>query len=92
MEFFWIPEDIKNFISAYFKGTDVIFSDNKYSTNEQKLKIGIMMGYVISPLIFVLVMKMILCSTFIDDGKSSHRIQITHGTTGDPPSNGLQWK
>ena len=60
MEFFWIPEDIKNLISTYFKRTYVRFSDNKYSTNWQKLNISIMMGCVISPLLFVLVMEMIL--------------------------------
>ena len=37
MEFFWIPEDIKNLISTYFKRTYVRFSNNKYSTNWQKL-------------------------------------------------------
>ena len=60
IEFFWIPEDIKNLISTYFKRTYVRFSNNKYSTNWQKLNIGIMMGCVISPLLFVLVMEMIL--------------------------------
>ena len=39
------------------------FSNAKYSTNWQKLNIGIMMGCVISPLIFVLVMEMLLRST-----------------------------
>ena len=37
------------------------FSYNKYSTKWQKLNVGIMMGCVISPLLFVLVMEMILC-------------------------------
>ena len=39
------------------------FSNAKYSTNWQKLNIGIMMGCVISPLIFVLVMEILLRST-----------------------------
>ena len=39
------------------------FSNAKYSTNWQKLNIGIMMGCVISTLIFVLVMEMLLHST-----------------------------
>ena len=60
MEFFWFPEDIKNVISAYFKCTYVRFSNN--STNWQKLNIGIVMGCVISPLLFILVVKMILYS------------------------------
>ena len=66
MEFFWIPEDIKNLISTYFKRTHVRFSNNKYSTNWQKLNIVIMMGYVISPLLFPLVMKMILRSAEVN--------------------------
>ena len=56
MEFFWIPEDIKSLISTYFKRTYVRFSNNKYSTNWQMLNIGIMMGSVIAPLLFVLEM------------------------------------
>ena len=64
--FFWIPEDIKNLISTYFKRTYVRFSNNKYSTNWQKLNIGIMMGCVISTLLFVLVMDMILRSADIN--------------------------
>ena len=42
------------------------FSNNKYSTNWQKLNIGIMMGCVISPLLFVLVMEMILGCTDVN--------------------------
>ena len=38
-------------------------SNAKYSTNWQKLNIGIMLGCVISPLIFVLVMEMLRRST-----------------------------
>ena len=37
-----------------------MFSNYEYSTNWEKLNIGIMMGCVISPLLFVLVMEMIL--------------------------------
>ena len=66
MQFFWIPEDIKNLISMYFKRIYVMFSYNKYSTNWQKLNIGIMMGSVISPLLFILVMEKILCSADVN--------------------------
>ena len=66
MEFFWILEDIKNLISTYFKHTYVRFSNNRYPTNWQKLNIGIMMGCVISPLHFVLVMEMILRSADVN--------------------------
>ena len=63
MDFFWIPEDIRKLISGYYKCTYMRFSNAKYSTNWQKLNIGIMMGCVISPLIFVLVIEMLLRST-----------------------------
>ena len=63
LDFFWIPEDIRKLISGYYKYTYMRFSNAKYSTNWQKLNIGIMMGCVISPLIFVLVMEMLLRST-----------------------------
>ena len=66
MEFLWILEDIKNLISTNFKRTYVRFSNDKYSTNWQKLNIGIMMGCVISPLLFVLVMEMILRSADVN--------------------------
>ena len=42
------------------------FSNNKYSTNWQKLNIGIMMGCIISPLLFILVMAMILRSANVN--------------------------
>ena len=66
MEFFWIPEVIRNLIPAYFKCTYVRFSNYKYSTNWQKLNIGIMMGCIIFPLLLVLVMEMILCCTEVN--------------------------
>ena len=95
--------DIKNLISTYFQHTYVRFSNNKYSTNWQKLNIGIMMGCVISPQLFVLVMEMILYNAnvntnqitspsmkaFMDD-VTNCRIQITYGTTGDPPPRAFQ--
>ena len=63
MDFFWIPEDIRKLISGYYKCTYMRFSNAKYSTNWQKLNIGIMMVCIISPLIFVLVIEMLLHST-----------------------------
>ena len=61
-DFFWIPEDIRKLMSGYYKGTYMRFSNAKYSTNWQKLNVGIMMGCVISTSIFVLVMEMLLLS------------------------------
>ena len=70
MEFFWIPDDIKNLILRYFKCTYLRFSNKKYSTSWQKLNIGIMMGCVISPLLFVMVMEMILRSAEVITNKN----------------------
>ena len=66
MEFFWIPEDNKNLIPAYLKCTYGRFSNHRYSTNWQKLNIGFIMGCVISPQLFVLVMEMILHSAEVN--------------------------
>ena len=66
MDFFWIPEDIKNLISTYFKRTYVSVSKNKYSTKWQKLNLGIMMDCVISPLLFALVKEVILRSADVN--------------------------
>ena len=63
LDFIWIPEDIRKLISGYYKCTYMRFSNAKYSTNWQKLNIGIIMGCVIFLLIFVLVMEMLLRST-----------------------------
>ena len=62
-----------------------------------------MMGCVISPLLFILVMEMILLNAEVNtneitgpsmkaftDDVTSRRIQITHGTTGDLPTGALQ--
>ena len=103
MEFFWIPDEIKNLILRYFKCTYLRFSNNKFSTSWQKLNIGIMMGCVISPLLFVMVMEMLLRSAeditnknidpsmkaFMDD-VTRNRIQVLHGTTFGSPTGALQ--
>ena len=79
------------------------FSNAKYSTNWQKLNIGIMMSCVISPLYFVLVMEMLLCSTkdttrkktvpsmkaFMDD-VTVISVEITHGKTVEMPTGPFQ--
>ena len=58
------------------------FSNAKYSTNWQKLNIGIMMGCVISP-IFVLVIEMLLRGTEDTTSKKIGvllaLVEITHG-------------
>ena len=103
MEFFWIPEDNKNILSAYFKWTYVRFSNCKYSPHRQKLNIGIMMGCIISPLLFVLVMEMILhnaevktneitgpsMKAFMDD--VTQVTESTYGTTGDRQQELFKW-
>ena len=49
------------------------FSNAEYYTNWQKLNIGIMMGCVITPLIFILVMEMLLHSN--EDTTSNKTVQ-----------------
>ena len=79
------------------------FSNAKYSTNWQKLNIGIMMGCVKSPLIFVLVMEMLLCSTEDTTSKKTvpsmkafmyyvtdFRVKIIHGKTAEMPTGAFQ--
>ena len=102
-DFFWIPEDIRKLLSGYYKCTYMKFSNPKYSTNWQKLNIGIMMRCVISSLIFVLVMEMLLRSTedttskktvpsmkaFMDD-MTDFRVLIRHGKTAEMPTGAFQ--
>ena len=79
------------------------FSNAKYSTNWQKLNLGIMMECVISPLIFVLVMDVLLRCTedttckktvpsmkaFMDDVTVISELK-SHGKTAEIPTGAFQ--
>ena len=60
LDFFYVPERIKNILSQYFGAANMRFTTKKYTTKWQPLEIGIMMGCVISPLLFIMCMEMIL--------------------------------
>ena len=91
-------------LSGYYKCTYMRFSNAKYSTNCQKLNIDIMMGCVISPLIFVLVMQMLLRSTngttskktvpsmkaFMDDVTVISESKSKHGKIVESPTGAFQ--
>ena len=59
MEFFWIPEKVRNFIMQYYGDFRMRFSTDQYTTSWQKLEVGIPMGCAISPILFVLAMEVI---------------------------------
>ena len=60
MDFFYVPEKVKEILANYFGAVKMRFTTQKYTTNFQDLEIGIMMGCVISPLLFVMCMELIL--------------------------------
>lgn len=62
LNYFHFPEKIRDIIMKYFRLAFMRFTMKKYTTRWQSLEIGIMMGCVISPLLFVLAMELILRS------------------------------
>ena len=60
LDFFYVPEAVKGILAKYFGSVKMRFTTQKYTTNWQDLEIGIMMGCVISPLLFVMCMELIL--------------------------------
>ena len=55
-----MPEAVKGILAKYFGSVKMRFTTQKYTTNWQDLEIGIMMGCVIFPLLFVMCMELIL--------------------------------
>ena len=60
LDFFHVPARIKNLLRSYFSEVVMRFTTKDYTTSWQPLEVGIMMGCVISPLLFVMCMEMIL--------------------------------
>ena len=60
LDFFYISGKIKVLLQKYFNSAFMRFTTQRYTTNWQSLEIGIMMGYVISPLLFIMFMEMLL--------------------------------
>ena len=63
MQFFHIPEKVIDILMRYFGSAFMRFKMDSYITGWQRLEIGIMMGCVISPLLFVMCMELILRGT-----------------------------
>ena len=59
-DFFNFPSKVGEIIMKYFNSAFIKFTVKDYTTKWQALEISIMMGYVISPLHFVLAMELIL--------------------------------
>ena len=55
---FYIQEKIKGLLRKYFNSAFMHFTIHRYTTNWQALEVGIMMGYVISPLLFIMCVEM----------------------------------
>ena len=60
LEFFNFPSKVGEIIMKYFNLAFMKFTVKNYTTKWQALEIGIMMGCVISPLLFILAMELIL--------------------------------
>ena len=60
LKFFNFPSKVGEIIMKYFNSAFMKFTVKNYTTKWQGLEIGIMMGSVISPLLFILAMKLIL--------------------------------
>ena len=59
LKFFNFPSRVVEIIMKYFNSAFMKFTIKIYTTKWQALEIGIMMGCVISPLLFVLAMELI---------------------------------
>ena len=62
LNFFNLPSVVEKIIMNYFNSAFMKFTIKDYTTKWQALEIGIMMGCVISPFLFVLTMELILQS------------------------------
>ena len=60
LEFFNFPSKVGEIIMKYFNSAFMKFTVKNYTTKWQALEIGIMIGCVISPLLFVLAIELIL--------------------------------
>ena len=63
LKFFHIPEKVGDILMQYLGNVFMRFTTTNYTTGWQALEVGIMMGCVVSPLLFVMCMELILRST-----------------------------
>ena len=57
---FHVPDKLSDMLMQYFRGVFMRFKTGSYVTDWQALETGIMMGCVISPLLFVMCMEIML--------------------------------
>ena len=60
MEFFWIPEPVRMMVRKYYDLFKMRFTTGSFTTDWQRLEVGIAAGCTISVILFVLVMEMLL--------------------------------
>ena len=63
LKFFHIPEKVADILMQYLGNVFMRFTTTNYTTGWQALEVGIMMGCVVSPLLFVMYMELILRGT-----------------------------
>ena len=63
LKFFHIPEKVAAILMQYSGNVFMRFTTTDYTTGWQALEVGIMMGCVVSPLLFVMCMELILRGT-----------------------------
>ena len=63
LKFFHIPEKVAEILMQYFGNVFMRFTTTNYTTGWQALEVGIMMGCVFSPLLFVMCMELMLRGT-----------------------------
>ena len=66
MEHFWFPQAIQDLLMDYYDNFVMRFSTGTFTTEWQRLEVGIAAGCTISVILFVLVMEMILKSTDVE--------------------------
>ena len=67
MDFFWIPDEVQNMMMDYYNHFQMRYTTKDFTTDWQRLEIGIAAGCTISVIWFVLVMEMFLKSTDTSD-------------------------
>ena len=63
MGHFWFPEPVQAMLMQYYDNFRMRFTTDGFTTDLQRLEVGIAAGCTISVILFVLVMEIILRST-----------------------------
>ena len=60
LRIYHIPEEISKMLRTYFDGYLMRFTTKEYTTNWNRLAVGIAIGCLVSPILFVLTMQLLL--------------------------------